>query len=531
MGSKEKTLFTGSGIEIKDLYHPGDASTKAYNEKIGFPGEFPFTRGIQPTMYRGKLWTMRQYAGFGTASETNRRFKYLMQSGQKGLSIAFDLPTQMGLDSDDKLSRGEVGRIGVAVDTLADMEAIFDGIPLSSISTSMTTNAQAVVMLAMYIAVAEKNRVPAFNLHGTVQNDILKEYMARGTYIFPPSHSMRLAADLIEYCSKNLPNWNPISISGYHVREAGCNAVQEAAFMLSDGIAYVEEVLKRGISIDEFAPHLSWIMASGMDLFEEVAKFRAVRRIWAKMVKDRWNSNKSESMKFRLFTATMGSTLSRQEPLNNVVRATLEALASVIGGVQSIHVSSFDEAIGIPDESSVLISLRTQQVLAFESGIVEAADIFGGSYFLEKLTDEFEEKTWEILGKIEKLGGAPEALQKGYFHSEIREGAWKEQKKIETKEKTFIGVNSFSASGNRALRAFKVSDENEHEQLERLKRVKSERDSMSVKASLLRLAESAKLRENIMFPVIECVKAYATIGEVCSILKEELGFYKGINSY
>ncbi|RMF96642.1 MAG: methylmalonyl-CoA mutase [Candidatus Schekmanbacteria bacterium] len=532
MSERKKNFFTPSNIEIRRYYPIKDKSGKSYLEKEGLPGEYPFTRGIQKTMYRGKIWTMRQYAGFGTASDTNERFKMLIKQGQKGLSVAFDLPTQMGLDSDSPRAEGEVGKIGVAVDTLSDMEEIFDGIEIDKISVSMTANAQAAVMLAMYIAVAKKRGIPLHKLRGTLQNDIIKEYVSRGTYIYSPMGAMRLASDIIEFCSLNLPQWNPISISGYHYREAGCNAIQEIAFMFSAAIAYIDDVLQRSISIDSFAPKISWIMSAGMNIFEETAKFRAARRIWSKLVKERFNAKNESSMKFRVFAATMGSTFTLNEPMNNIVRGTIEALSAVLGGVQSLHISSYDEALGIPSEESARVSLRIQQILAYESGLCGIIDSFGGSSYLEELTDKIEEDSVQLLKEIEERGGAIWALEKNFFQQIINREAWKEKRDIESKIKKIVGLNCFVSKKDKKIKAFKISEEVEKEQRAKLAKVKRERNDIEVKKSLDNLVKSAKVNNiNLMPAIIECVESYATVEEICSSLKNVFGTYSPSPSF
>ncbi|MEM2829432.1 MAG: methylmalonyl-CoA mutase family protein, partial [Candidatus Jordarchaeales archaeon] len=434
---------TSSGIEVKRIYTPLDFGEEKYLEKLGFPGEYPFTRGVYETMYRGRLWTMRQYAGFGTAEESNRRFKYLLSQGQTGLSVAFDLPTQMGYDSDHPLAAGEVGRVGVAVSSLRDMEVLFDGIPLDKVSTSMTINAPTAVILAMYVALAEKRGIPPSELRGTVQNDILKEYIARGMYIFPPKPSMKLVVDVIEYCARNMPLWNPISISGYHIREAGADAVQEVAFTLADGIEYVRAVMERGLDVDKFAGRLSFFFSAHNNFFEEVAKFRAARRLWAKIMKEKFGAKSREAMMLRFHVQTAGSTLTAQQPLNNIVRVAIQALAAVLGGAQSLHTNSYDEALALPSEEAVKVALRTQQIIAYETGVADTIDPLGGSYYVEALTDTIEEKAERYIEEIEGMGGMVSAIEKGYVQREISSKAYSFQKAVERGEAIIVGINMF----------------------------------------------------------------------------------------
>ena len=443
MPERKDKFVTGSNAEVERLYTPAEVEQLDYLEDLGFPGEYPYTRGVQPTMYRGRLWTMRQYAGFATAEESNKRYKYLLDQGQTGLSVAFDLPTQIGYDSDHPLSEGEVGKVGVAIDSLKDMEILFDGIPLDKVSTSMTINAPAAVLLAMYIAVAEKQGVTSDKLNGTIQNDILKEYIARGTYIFPIKPSMRLITDIFEYCAKHVPKWNTISISGYHIREAGSTAVQEVAFTLADGIAYVQAAINAGLEVDEFAPRLSFFFNAHNDLLEEVAKFRAARRLWAKIMKERFKAKDPKSMMLRFHTQTGGSTLTAQQPDNNIVRVAIQTLAAVLGGTQSLHTHSRDEAPSLPSEESVRIALRTQQIVAYESGVAETIDPLAGSYYVEAMTDRIEREAAEYIAKIDELGGAPGAIDKGYIQKEIQDSAYRYQMEIESGKRIVVGVNKF----------------------------------------------------------------------------------------
>ncbi|WP_456450069.1 acyl-CoA mutase large subunit family protein, partial [Palaeococcus sp. (in: euryarchaeotes)] len=440
---RREKFMTDDGFEIKRTYTPADLENWDYLEKLNFPGQYPFTRGVYPTMYRGRFWTMRQYAGFGTAEESNKRYKYLLSQGQTGLSVAFDLPTQIGYDSDHPMSEGEVGKVGVAIDSLWDMEILFDGIPLDKVSTSMTINATAANLLAMYILVAQKQGVPQNILRGTVQNDLLKEYIARGTYIFPPKPSMRLATDVIMYCAENVPKWNPISISGYHIREAGANAVQEVAFTLADGIEYVKAVIARGMDVDKFAPRLSFFFNAHNNFLEEIAKFRAARRLWAKIMKEKFNAKNPKSMLLRFHTQTGGSTLTAQQPENNIVRVAIQALAAVLGGTQSLHTNSYDEALSLPTEKSVRIALRTQQIIAYESGVVDTIDPLGGSYYIEWLTDHIEEEAMKYIEKIEAMGGMMRAIERGYIQKEIADSSYKHQREVEEKKRIIVGVNEF----------------------------------------------------------------------------------------
>ncbi|MHA1209008.1 MAG: acyl-CoA mutase large subunit family protein [Candidatus Freyarchaeota archaeon] len=520
-------FFSASGIEEKRLYTPLDRVGKSYVEELGFPGEYPFTRGVYPTMYRGRLWTMRQYAGFATAKETNRRFKYLIEQGQTGLSVAFDLPTQMGYDSDHPLARGEVGRVGVIIDTLKDMETLFEGIPLDKVSTSMTINAPTAIILAMYIAVAQKQGVDVSKLRGTVQNDILKEYVARGTYIFPPEPSMRLVADVIEYCAENMPNWNSISISGYHIREAGSNAVQEIAFTLANGISYVNAVLERGLDIDQFARRLSFFFSAHNDFFEEIAKFRAARRLWAKIMRNRFNARDESSMQLRFHTQTAGSTLTAQQPEINIIRVTIQALAAVLGGTQSLHTNSMDEALALPTEDSVRIALRTQQILAYESGVTSTVDPLGGAYFVETLTDRLEEEALEYIEKIDAMGGMVKAIEKGFVQREIANEAYRFQREVERNEKIIVGVNKFQIQEEPKLPLHRFDPKIEKEAISNLQKIRAERDNRLVESLLEKLREEARDKKcNLMPTLIETVKAYATLGEICNVLREVFGEFR-----
>lgn len=523
---RQEHFETDSGIEVQRLYTPEDLKDFDFAAKLGFPGEFPFTRGIYPTMYRGRLWTMRQYAGFGSAEETNARYKYLLQQGQTGLSVAFDLPTQMGFDSDHPRAEGEVGKAGVAISSLRDFEILFDGIPLDKVSTSMTINATAAILLAMYIAVGEKQNVSFEKLSGTVQNDILKEYIARKAYIFPPEFSMRLVTDIIAYCAEHLPRWNPISISGYHMREAGATAVQELAFTFADGIAYIEALLKRGLDIDDFAPQLSFFFSCDSNFFEEIAKFRAARRLWAKLMRERFGAKKQESLILRFHTQTAGSTLTAQQPLNNVIRVALQALAAVLGGTQSLHTNSYDEALALPSEEAVRIALRTQQIIAEESGAADVIDPFGGSYYLESLTEELEAYALEYIEKIDAMGGMLKAIESGYVQLEIEQSAYKKQKEIEEKKRIIVGVNAFLREDAEPMRVLKIAPEIIEKQIRRLQEVRKQRDATKVKATLEKLRAKALSDENLMPPILEAVRAYATVGEICNVFRREFGEYK-----
>ena len=523
---RKERFVTGSNKDVKRLYDPLDLQNINYLEDIGYPGDYPYTRGVQPTMYRGRLWTMRQYAGFGDAEESNKRYKYLLKNGQTGLSIAFDLPTQIGYDSDHSMSHGEVGKVGVAIDSLKDMEILFEGIPLEKVSTSMTINAPAAVLLAMYIAVAEKQGVSADKLNGTIQNDILKEYIARGTYIFPPLPSMRLITDIFEYCSMNLPRWNTISISGYHIREAGSTAIQEIAFTLANGIAYVDAAVKKGLDVDKFAPRLSFFFNAHNDLFEEVAKFRAARKLWAKIMKERFGAKNPKSLMLRFHTQTAGCTLTAQQPDNNIIRVTLQALSAVLGGTQSLHTNSRDEALSLPSQKSVRIALRTQQVIAHESGVTETVDPLAGSYYIEKMTREIEDAVMDYINQIDKLGGAPKAIEKGFIQKEIQNSAYDYQKDVESKKRVVVGVNQYQSEEETMKDLLKVNPEIEKQQIKKLEEVKNNRAEHDVKEKLNKLKEAANSDKNVMPFILDCVKSYATLGEICEQLRDIFGEYK-----
>ena len=522
---RKENFPTTSGIEMKRLFSPADVDAIDYNEDVGFPGEFPFTRGVQPTMYRARFWTMRQYAGFGSAKQTNERYRYLLEQGQTGLSVAFDLPTQIGYDSDMELADGEVGKVGVAIDSLADMEILFDQIALDKVSTSMTINAPAAVLLAMYIAVAEKQGVSSEKLRGTIQNDVLKEYFARGTYIFPPQPSMKIITDIFSYCKDNLPNWNTISISGYHIREAGSSAVQEVAFTLADGLAYVDAAVKTGLDVDDFAKRLSFFFNVHNNFLEEVAKFRAARRLWARLMKERFGAKKASSMMMRFHTQTAGCSLTAQQPDNNVVRVTMQALAAVLGGTNSLHTNSRDEALCLPTEDSVRIALRTQQIIAHESGVADTIDPLAGSYMVESMTSEIEEKALEYIKKIDDLGGVVKAIEAGYMQQEIGDSAYAYQKSVETEDQVIVGVNRFIVEEAAPTNLLRVKQEMEIEQRKSLAAVKANRDAAAVSDSLKNLKQVAELGDNLLPAIVAAVKTYATLGEVCGVLREVFGEY------
>lgn len=522
----KKKFLTSSGIEIKSVYKPEDIDPFDYEEKLGMPGKYPFTRGVYPEMYRTRLWTMRQYAGYATAEESNKRYRYLLEQGQTGLSVAFDLPTQIGYDSDHPLSKGEVGKVGVAIDSLLDMETLFDKIPLDKVSTSMTINATAAILLAMYIVVGEKQGVVPEKLSGTIQNDILKEYIARGTYIYPPSPSLRIITDIFDYCSKYVPKWNTISISGYHIREAGATAVQEVAFTLADGIAYVEAAVKKGLDVNKFAPRLSFFFNAHNNFLEEIAKFRAARRIWAKIMKDRFKAINPSALRLRFHTQTAGSTLTAQQPEVNVVRVTIQALSAVLGGTQSLHTNSMDEALSLPTESSARLALRTQQVIGYESGVTDTVDPLAGSYYLENLTDEIEKRAMEYIKKIDDMGGMLRAIESGYVQREIQDSAYKYQMEVESGEKIVIGVNKFQIKEDKEFDILKIDEEVEKKQVERVRKLKSERNNEKVKKSLESVKDIARGNENLMFPILEAVRNYATLGEISNALREVFGEYR-----
>ncbi|HHY12621.1 MAG TPA: methylmalonyl-CoA mutase family protein [Firmicutes bacterium] len=523
---RQEQFLTDSGIPVERIYTPEDLEGWDYLTELGFPGEYPFTRGVQPTMYRGRLWTMRQYAGFGTAQETNERFRFLLDQGQTGLSAAFDLPTQIGYDSEHDLAEGEVGRVGVAIDSLEDMEVVFDGIPLDKVSTSMTINAPASILLAMYQAVGEKQGVAPGKLNGTVQNDILKEYVARGTYIFPPEPSMRLVTDVFEYCSSTIPSWNTISISGYHIREAGSTAAQEIAFTIANGIAYVQAAIDKGLDVDVFAGRLSFFFNSHVNFFEEIAKFRAARRIWARIMKERFKAKNPKSYRLRFHTQTAGSSLTAQQPDNNIVRTAMQALAAVLGGTQSLHTNSKDEALALPTEESVRIALRTQQVIAYESGVADTIDPLAGSYFIEKITDEIESKALSYIKKIDDMGGAVRAIENGFMQREIQDSAYRYQKAVESKEKTVVGVNCFEIEEEQPKNLLRVNPAIGEAQKKRLRILKSRRDERAVASALKNIETTARGQNNLLPPIFEAVKSYASIGEICNVLRDVFGVYR-----
>ena len=513
---------TTSGIEMERCFTPV-FDYPGYEDKLGFPGQYPFTRGVQPTMYRGRFWTMRQYAGFGTAKESNERYKYLLSAGQTGLSVAFDLPTQMGYDSDAGMSRGEVGKVGVAIDSLADMEILFDGIPLDKVSTSMTINSTAAILLCMYIAVAEKQGISSDKISGTIQNDILKEYMARGTYIYPPKESMRIITDIFAYCKDHVPKWNTVSISGYHIREAGSSAVQEVAFTLADGIAYVDAAIKAGLDVDEFAPRLAFFFNAHNNLLEEVAKFRAARRMWSKIMKERFKAKDPKSQMLRFHTQTAGCTLTAQQPDNNIMRVTMQALAAVLGGTQSLHTNSRDEALALPTEDSVRIALRTQQVIAHESGVADSIDPLAGSFLVESLTDQIEKAAFDYIEKIDKLGGAVEAISQGFQQKEIQDSAFAYQRAIETNDMVIVGVNKFTIQEPPPSGLLKVKEEVEIFQKEALAQLKAKRDNAKVQDVLKTLETAARGTDNVMPHILNAVKAYATLGEISDVFRGVFG--------
>ena len=525
-GEHPAKIETTSHIEIKPVYTRQDAAGLEPDRDLARPGEFPFTRGVHPTMYRGRLWTMRQYAGYGTAAESNRRFRYLLEQGQTGLSVAFDLPTQIGFDSDHPQARGEVGRVGVAIDSLEDMEELFAGLPLDRVSTSMTINATAAILLALYVAVARRQGVNPQKLAGTVQNDILKEYMARGTYIFPPRPALRLVTDIFAYCKEELPEWNTISISGYHIREAGSTAVQEVAFTLANALTYVQAAVERGLSVDDCAPRLSFFFNAHSDFFEEVAKFRAARRLWARLLRERYQPKDERSLLLRFHAQTAGSTLTAQQPDVNLVRTALEALAAVLGGCQSLHCNAKDEALGLPTEEAALLALRTQQVIAHESGVADTVDPLGGAYYVESLTQGIERRAREYLERIEKLGGMLAAIEKGWVQREIQQAAFECQRAVERGEQVVVGVNRYTAAQEGAVPTLRIDPEIEQAQVERLRRLRARREAAPVRTALARVEEAARSSENLMPPILQAVEAYATVGEIADALRRVFGEYK-----
>ena len=521
----EDRRLTDSGIEIRPVYGPEDAAGFDPERDLGSPGEAPFTRGVYPTMYRGRLWTMRQYAGMGSAEETNRRFRYLLEHGQTGLSVAFDLPTQMGFDSDHPRAEGEVGKTGVAIDSVEDMRRLFEGIPLDRVSTSMTINSTAAVLLLLYELVAEEQGVPSHQLQGTVQNDLLKEYAARGTYIYPPKPSMRVITDLFAYCHERIPKWNTISISGYHMREAGSTAVQEVAFTLANGIAYVQAAVDAGLAVDEFAPRLSFFFACHIDFFEEIAKFRAARRMWSRIMTERFGARDPRSTMLRFHTQTGGATLTAQQPQNNVVRTALEALAAVLGGTQSLHTNSFDEALALPTEHAAKLALRTQQVIGYESGVINTADPLAGSYFIEKFTKEIEGRAWAYVDRIDGMGGAVTAIEAGFYQDEIHEAAFRIQQGVESGERVVVGVNRFTEDDGAPPEIQRIDEAEVARQVERLRALRAERDDTAVKAALAALEEAALGTDNLLYPMKDALRARATLGEVSDVLRGAFGEY------
>jgi len=526
-GERQAEFYTRSGIPVERLYLPPDAPSA---DRLGFPGEYPYTRGIHPTMYRGQFWTIRQYAGAGTAEESNQRFRFLLAQGQTGLSVAFDLPTQLGLDSDSPEAAGEVGQVGVAIDSLRDMERLFEGIPLGRVTTSMTINAPAAVLVAMYVAVGEQQGLAPAALSGTVQNDILKEYVARGTYIFPPRPSLRLAADLIVYCAERIPKFNPISISGYHMREAGATAVQEMAFSFANAAAYIREVTARGIPVDRFAPRISWIFNTHSDFLEEVAKYRALRRLWARLMRERFGATDPRSWMLRTHTQTGGSTLTAQQPENNIVRATLQALAAVLGGVQSMALSCYDEALALPTEAAQRLAVRTQQILAHETGVTDTVDPLAGSYFVEALTDELERRAEALFDEVEAMGGAVVSIERGLMQKVIQEEAYRFQREVEAGRRIVVGVNAFAEeTAPSPPPLFRINAEGAERQVARLAALRVERDGGAVTRSLSALREAAHGEDNLLPPILAAVQAYATVGEICGVLQEAFGTYRALD--
>ena len=525
---RKEEFSTLSGIKIDTVYASDDEGAQNYDLGSGFPGEYPYTRGIYPTMYRGRLWTMRQYSGFASPEESNQRYRYLLEQGQTGLSVAFDLPTQIGYDSDHPMSKGEVGKVGVPISSLRDMEILFDRIPLDQVSTSMTINATATTLLALYIAVAKKQGIPLTKLRGTLQNDILKEYIARGTYIYPPRPSMRLVTDVFAYCAQEIPRWNTISISGYHMREAGATAVQELAFTFANALAYVEVAKNAGLQIDDFLPQLSFFFVAQTDLMEEVAKFRAARRIWAHIARERLGAKDPRSWTLRFHVQTAGVSLTAQQPDNNIVRSAFQALAAVLGGAQSLHVNSKDEALGLPNEESALLSLRTQQLIAYESGITDTVDPLGGSYYIESLTDELEQQTLRYIDQMDQMGGAVESLEKGYQMQEIAESAFRFQQDVETRDRVIVGVNEYASGSQPILDAQRVDPRTERRQIERVQQVRRERNNVAVVANLKRLTEVAQSDDNVIPIILECVESYATLGEISDVFRSVFGEYQPV---
>ena len=527
---RKKEFLNTSGIPVHRLYTPVHTKDLDYLTDVGFPGSYPFTRGVQPTMYRGRHWTMRQYAGFGNAEESNKRYKFLLEQGQTGLSVAFDLPTQIGYDSDHDMAMGEVGKVGVAISSLQDMETLFDGIPLDQVSTSMTINSPAAVLLAMYLAVAEKQGVSPEQLRGTIQNDILKEYSSRGTYIFPPKPSMRIVTDIFAFCSEKVPQWNSISISGYHIREAGSTAVQEIAFTLANGIAYVEAALQAGLDVDAFGPRISFFFNAHLDFFEEVAKYRAARRLWAKIMKERFKAKDPRSLMIRFHTQTAGCTLTAQQPKNNIVRVAFQALAAVLGGTQSLHTNSMDEALCLPSEEAVQVALRSQQIVAYETGVSDTVDPLGGSYYVEELTREIFSRAEAYINKIDEMGGAAAAIEKGFIQREIQDSAYQYQREIERGERVVVGLNRFQVQEEKPKNLLRVDPALRLSQIEKLKKMKARRDQRLVAEALAELKKAAAGKDNLMVPILRAVKTYATLGEICDTLREVFGEYRQVNT-
>lgn len=526
---ERKSVFrTTSGLAVKRVYEASDAprTDKQISDQLGQPGAYPYTRGVQPNLYRGRLWTMRQYAGYGSAEETNRRFHYLLSAGQTGLSTAFDLPTQIGYDADHPLSAGEVGRVGVSISSLKDMERLLANLPLGQVSTSMTINAPAAVLLAMYLVVAEQQGISWTQVSGTIQNDILKEYVARGTYIFPPGPSMRLITDVLSFCSEHVPQWNPISVSGYHLREAGATAVQELAFTLANGIAYVQAALDAGLELDSFAPRISFFFNAHNDFFEEIAKYRAARRMWAKVMKERFGATTQRSMQLRFHTQTAGSTLTAQQPENNVIRVTLQALAAVLGGTQSLHTNAQDEALALPTEATARVALRTQQIIAHETGVADTVDPLGGSYFVEALTDNLEQEAWRYIAQIDAMGGAVAAIEQGYVQREIHRAAYQTQRAIESSEQVVVGVNQFVTKDDPNPTLQRVDEQLGRNQAQRLKELRAERSPTTVQAALTAVERAAGNGQNLMPPILDAVRSYATTGEICDALRRVFGEYR-----
>jgi methylmalonyl-CoA mutase, N-terminal domain len=522
---RQESFQTDSELEIDTVYGPEDLPRKDgdYIRNVGYPGEYPYTRGVQPNMYRGRIWTMRQYSGYATAADTNHRFRYLLEQGQTGLSVAFDLPTQIGYDSDHPQAQGEVGKVGVPICSLEDMEALFDSIPLDRVSTSMTINATASVLLCLYIAAAKRQGVSQEKVSGTLQNDILKEYIARGTYAYPPRPSMRLVVDVFKYCAESVPRWNSISISGYHMREAGATAVQELAFTFSNAIAYVQAAIDAGLNVDDFAPRISFFFVAQNNLFEEVAKFRAARRMWAIIMKERFGAENPRSMMLRFHTQTAGVTLTAQQPDNNLIRSTIQSLAAVLGGTQSLHVNSRDEALGLPTEESAQLSLRTQQIIAHESGVADVVDPLGGSYYMESLTNQLEEAAFQYIGQIDQMGGAVTAIERGFQMREIGEAAYKHQREVDSGSRVIVGVNRYVTETPPIEDLLRLDPEAAQHQIARLQRLRKERDNAQVKAALARLEKTARSDDNTVPAILECVENYCTLGEICQVFRNVFG--------